>query len=136
MEDVAAEASADSSSALRASPMEQLMKTRTGGSMSTAFPFPLGSMGGRGGGEGTRRTEGSRAISGRIFPLYIKRKRRDDDVGGSLLRMRCLRDMTVVLEGWGISRVRSGIEAVNLTVMWRGFDAIIVLDGDEVGIVG
>lgn len=115
---MAAEASADSSSALSMSPMEQLMKTSVrGGSKSTALPFPFGSRGGRGGGEGILRTEGSKAVSGRIFPLYIRRKRRDDVGGGSLLRIRCLRDMIVIADGRGISRERSGIEAVNLIVI-------------------
>jgi hypothetical protein len=82
------------------------------------------------------RTEGSNAVSGRIFPLYIRRKRRDEVGGGSLLRMRCLRDTTVVLEGCETSRDRSGIEAVNLTVMWRVLKAIIGVDGLEVAIVG
>ncbi len=135
-DDVAAEASADSSSALSVSPMEQLMKISVGGSCSTAFPFPLGSRGGRGGGAGILRTAGSKAVSGRIFPLYIRRKRRDAVGGGSLLRMRCLRDTTVVLEGCGTSKVKSGIDAVNLTVMWRVLNAIIGVDGLEVAIVG
>lgn len=69
VKDAAAEASAASSSALRVSPMEQLMKMSVGGSRSTAFPFPLGSGGGRGGGAGILRTVGSKAVSGRIFPL-------------------------------------------------------------------
>lgn len=53
VEDLAAEVSSDSSSGLRVSPMEQLMKTNEGPELtSTALPFPLGSIGGRGGGEG------------------------------------------------------------------------------------
>ena len=136
VEDAAAEASAESSSALRVSPMEQFMKISVGGSWSTAFPFPFGSGGGRGGGAGILRTVGSKAVSGRIFPLYMRRKRREEVGGGSLLRMRCLRDTTVVLEGCETSRDRSGIEAVNLTVMWRVLNAIIGVDGLEVAIVG
>lgn len=136
VEDAAAEASAESSSALRMSPMEQLMKMSMGGSRSTALPFPLGSGGDRRGGAGILRTVGSNAVSGRIFPLYIRRKRRDEVGGGSLLRMRCLRDMTVVLEGCEISRDKSGIDAVNLTVMWRIVNAIIGVDGLEVAMVG
>ncbi len=66
----------------------------------------------------------------------MRRKRRDEVGGGSLLRMRCLRDATVVLEGCEMSRDRSGIDAVNLTVMWRVLNAIIGVDGLEVAIVG
>ena len=94
------EASSDSSSGLRISPMEQLMKTSEGaGSISTAFPFPLGSTGGRGGGDGNFSAEGSKSASERSLPLYISLNRRDDDVGGSLDRMSCLRETTVVFEG-------------------------------------
>ena len=58
VEDLAAEVSSDSSSGLRISPMEQLMKTNEGaGLISTALPFPLGSIGGRGGGEGNLSAE-------------------------------------------------------------------------------
>lgn len=136
VDEAAAAASAESSSALSMSPMEQLMKISVGGSRSTALPFPLGSGGGRGGGAGILRTLGSKAVSGRIFPLYIRRKRRDEVGGGSLLRMRCLRDTTVVLEGCETSRDRSGIDAVNRTVMWRVLNTIIGVDGREVAIVG
>jgi len=66
----------------------------------------------------------------------MRRKRRDEVGGASLLRMRCLRDTTVVLDGCETSRGRSGIEAVNLTVMCRVLSAIIGVDGLEVAIVG
>ena len=50
--------------------------------------------------------------------------------------MRCLRDTTVILEGCETFKDRSGIDAVNLTVMWRVVNAIIGVEGLEVAIVG
>lgn len=117
----AAAASAASSSAVRISPIEQLMYTRVGtGSMSIALPLPLGSGGGRGGGGGTLITDGRREASGNILPPYIRRRRREEVGADSFVRIRCVREMTVVLEGRDISRARSGIEVVNRMVIRRG----------------
>lgn len=64
-EEVAVCASARSSLGVRASPMEQLMKTRAGG-RSTALPLPFGSVGGGG---GTLRTDERKEESRSILPL-------------------------------------------------------------------
>lgn len=65
----------------------------------------------------------------------MRRKRRDDAVGGSFERMRWRREMTVVLEGWAMSRGRSGIEVVNRTVTWSGLTGAIPIAGNEMEVM-
>ena len=84
------------------------------------MPLPLESMGARGGGEGIFRTEGRRDSSRRSFPEWMGRRRRVEEEGGREVRMRCLRAMTVVEDGLGISRRRSGIAVVKRIVRLRG----------------
>lgn len=46
--------------------------------------------------------------------------------------MRCLRATMVVRLGEGMSRCRSGREALNLTVRWRDGDSNGLVDDEEV----
>jgi hypothetical protein len=63
----------------------------------------------------------------------MSRRRREEVGEGSLLLMRCFRAMTVVFEGWEMSRETSGIEAVKRTVMRR---VLVAAEGVGVAIVG
>lgn len=73
-----------------------------------------------GGGGIARRTELSTAVSGRILPPWMKRRRRRACALSRRERIRCFRETTVVEPGRGMSSSRSGRAALNRTVRSKG----------------